>query len=223
MAMESYFVSLLEMSGAKEIVLLRDRAPSVMDGYFVSLLEMSGAEEIVLLRDRASSTCLLEDEKKKDMMFRRTVSLPSYGPPSHPLRKTSSDNLHEARAGNRSKKTSSKKPDALKDFFDEVAPGMRPRPKSRERSKTNNKNWSSKQDQDEGGPSAGDSLNSKSALGNVFSDIVQSHDDHRARRGHEGRATKVNLKELLEEVEDVMEGSRASLNMGTSRKESRWT
>jgi hypothetical protein len=198
-----------------------------MESYFVSLLEMSGAEEIVLLRDGASSICLLlgEDkkkDKKKDMMFRRTASLSSYGPPSRPLRKASSENLHVARAGNnRSKKTPSKKPNALKDFFDEVAPGLRPRPKkSRQRNKTNNKNWAS-QKHKEGGPSPADSLlfksNSKSLLRNVFSDVVQSHDDHRTQRSHEPHAAKVHLKGCLEEVEFVVGGRR------TSRKEARWT
>jgi hypothetical protein len=228
-AMESYFVSLLEMLGAEEIVLLPDGASSsAMKSYFVSLLEMSGAEEIVLLRDdRAScSACLLgEEEKKKDMMFRRTVSLPSYGPPSPPLRKVSSENLHVVvRAGpNRSKKTSSsKKPGALKDFFEEVSPGLRPRPK---------KSWISQQDK-EGRASPADLLllksNTNSLLRNVFSDVVQSHDDHsRARRSHERYATKVHaLIEFLEEVEVVLGGcsrTSSSLNMGMSRKESRWT
>jgi hypothetical protein len=152
-----------------------------MESYFVSLLEMSGAEEIVLLRDdRASSTCLLGEEKKKDMIFRRTASLPSYGPPSRPLRKDSSENLQ-------------------------------------------------KLDQ-EGGPSAGDSLlfksnGTKSPLRNVFSDIVQSQDDHhRARRSHQCYPPKAQLKEILNEVEIVLGGFRtSSLNMDMSRKESRWT
>jgi hypothetical protein len=148
-----------------------------MESYFVSLLEMSGAEEIVLLRDRASSKCLLGEEKKKDMMFRRTASLSSYGPPRHPLRKASCENLQ-------------------------------------------------KQDQ-EGGLSAGDSLlfkskSTKSPLRNVFSDIVQSQDDHhRARRSHEWYFRKAHLKEIV----DIVLGGRrtSSFNMGMSRKESRWT
>jgi hypothetical protein len=193
-----------------------------MESYFVSLLEMSGAEEIVLLRDRASSKCLLGEEKKKRMMFRRSASLSSYGPPSRPLRKASSENLHVVRAGkNRNKKTSSKKPYALTDFFEEVAPGLRRRPKkSRQRSKTNNKNWTSQQDK-EGGLSPANSplfkSKSKSLLRNVLSDVVQSHDDHRAQPSHERHATKVHLKEFIVDVEFVVERGGSE-----TRKEARW-
>jgi hypothetical protein len=208
-----------------------------MERYFDSLQQMSGAKEIVLLRDRASSsTSLLGEEKKKDVMFRRAASFPSYGPPRCPHRKTSLDNLRVLRAKRSSRKTSSNKPDALKDFFDEVAPGMRPRPKSRERSKTkNNKNWVSQQDKEGGGPSPakGSALllksKSKSLLSNVFSDVVQSRDDNRARRGpsHERHTPKKvhHLKEFLEEalVEVVVGGRIISLNMDMSRKETRWT
>jgi hypothetical protein len=197
-----------------------------MESYFVSLLEMSGAEEILLLRDSASSACPRGKEKKKDMMLRRTVSLSSYGPPSRPLRKASSDNLHHVvKASNHSKKTSSKKHDALKDFFNEVAPGLRPRQKSRERSKTNSKNQISQQVK-EGGASPADSLlfnsNSKYLLRKVFSDVVQSQDDHSARPSHDRHVTRVYLKEFLEEIEVVVGGRRISSNMGMSRKEARW-
>jgi hypothetical protein len=99
-----------------------------MESYFARLLENKGAKELILLSDNASlQRCHQRREKTIEQWT--ALRMLYLGPPNCPLRKTSRDNLIDLGKGKNKK--SPRKKAALKDFFDEVTPGLRSRQKTK--------------------------------------------------------------------------------------------
>jgi hypothetical protein len=100
--------------------------------YFAELISTSGALELVLESDNAPAT--------KKRMLNSTCQL-NAGPPNFPLRQVSRDDLYTMPSLSSHKRSLRQRPqqqklssenqqhDGLKDFYDKVAPGLRPHSK----------------------------------------------------------------------------------------------
>jgi hypothetical protein len=122
-----------------------------MDSYFASLRQTSGAMELVLRNDDACSKSSRRPRLRALSNMTKPTSCPNYDAPNCPARKASHEDLdgygsvHTFRAvPSNSSSSSRKKRDTLKDFYNEVAPGLTSRSRrTAVRRKDANEGWGS--------------------------------------------------------------------------------
>jgi hypothetical protein len=108
-------------------------ATSSLDDYFAHMAKRTGAHELVLVGDAAATSSRPtqnqspELEKKTRPSFQSLAELGS--PPSLPSRQLSLDDLRSTNQSFSSSRRSTTKSKVLKDFFEEVAPGLSKPPK----------------------------------------------------------------------------------------------
>jgi hypothetical protein len=194
-----------------------------MESYFSILLEKTGAKELILLSDHASLQRHYQRREKTSIERQPALRTMSLGPPNCPLRKASRDNLNDLVKGK--KKGSSRKKAILDDFFDEVAPGLHSRQKTKNKMATVPRSTITEKSSE----SRTSFKNTRSFLRRDGLRVTKSRDAmlHLGIYGRvhtqkiEKELTKKDLKEFLEEVEDIV--SQRVPRRAMSAREARWS
>jgi hypothetical protein len=195
-----------------------------MDIYFSRLLaEKTGAEDLILVCDHASLQRQHHRMMEKTRERKPVLQSMSRGPPNCPMRKASQDNLNDlddlgTTVRNKRGSLRKTKDSSLNNFFDEVAPGLRSRQKTKNKVTTVSPSTVKRK--------TSDLKNNGSLLKSVFGGVTNSRDDMfqdvPTHDKIEKMITKKDLEDVLGEVEDVVSQFVPTRGATMTARDARW-